>query len=1181
MKGEWWMAGHPHPIPIISMPTEQSIIRQHLLPMRFLDRIISASKQYKALDKAVKNGSRAAAIGVSGVHKANIITSLCRDNSLRAFCVAQNEQEAQILCNDICSMGLRALVYPKKDFIYIPSQVKSHEYEHRRLNVLSRMLSGDYDVIIATLDAAAQYTIPKDVLGSVSRTLKPDVEIDIHEFEKSLLLLGYERCDNVEGSGQFSVRGGLIDLFMPDSEAPVRIELWGDAIDTINYFDPETQRRTDYCEEISLTPSSEILIDSKEALADKLRKKASYLKSAGSAAAKERLLKEADALASGLSFATYDKYISLVYDRPATLFDYLDNDGIVFISEYKNVKERDRSIAFHEKEVLKELFADGVLCRGFETYSLDFTQSMNILLDRPTVFLDTFSHSSYNTELSAAVTFNARQTSPWSGNSAALTEDLEDIGYRSMAVVIMAGTEKGAENLTSLLNDRGVNAVYSPCPEKAERGFVYVMPGMLSAGVEYPEQHFILYSLSAVNNAPKKKRRRTPKDGKAVYQLSDLSPGEYVVHSIHGVGIYRGIRKMDVQGLIKDYIMIEYAKGDNLYVPVTQLDLVAKYIGPKENSRVKLNRLGSKEWQNSKRRVKAAAKEMAKELIELYSKRMQAQGHAFSGDTEWQRDFEASFPYDETDDQLRCCEEIKHDMERTAPMDRLLCGDVGFGKTEVALRAAFKCVSDSMQCALLCPTTILAWQHYQTVLNRFDGYPIRVELLSRFRSPSQQKEILEKLKRGEIDMIIGTHRLVQKDVEFRDLGLAIIDEEQRFGVAHKEHFKEMRKNIDVLTLSATPIPRTLNMAMSGIRDMSVIEEAPLDRHPVQTYVLEHDNAVIHEAIRKELRRGGQVFYLYNNVEGINAKAVRLGEAIPEANIAVGHGKMSEQELSDVWRRMLNQEVNVLVCTTIIETGVDLPNANTLIIENADRFGLSQLHQIRGRVGRSPRRAYAYFTYNGGKVLSDISQKRLTAIREFTEFGSGFKIAMRDLELRGAGNILGAEQHGHMEDVGYDMYIKLLGEAVQEEKGEKPEDIENHDCLVDVQVQAHIPDEYIESLSNRLDAYRRIADIRTKEDSRDVIDELLDRYGDVPQSVMGLIDIALVRNSAADMGVYEIRQNDSSLLLYLSDIRRREVPELIGKFPGRAMLSAGGKPYIAVRMNKGDKVLDTLKTLFTG
>ena len=1148
--------------------------------MQFLDSIIAQSKEFKALENAIKEKSRAAAIGVSGVHKANIITSLCRSRSVRAFCAAQNEQEAQVLCNDICAMGLRAMVYPKKDFTFITSQVKSHEYEHQRLNVLSHLLNGTCDVVIATLDAASQYTIPPETLRSVSRVLKPDVEIDLTEFERTLVLLGYERCDNVEGSGQFSIRGGIIDLFMPDSEAPVRIELWGDAIDTINYFDPETQRRTDYCEEIALTPSGELLIGSRADLADKIRRKANALRADKSEKAKERLLREADQLACDASLASYDKYISLIYDHPATLFDYLGADDVVFLSEYKNIKERDRGQLFHWKEELLALFTDGVLCRGFDTFSLDFSASMNRLLAHPAVFLDTFSHSTYDTPLEALVSFNARQTSPWSGQSAALIEDLNEIGYRDYAVVILAGTDKAADSLAELLCEKGVDARFCKSLDQAQTGSVYVLPGMLSAGLEYPDERFILYTHGAVSVDYRKKRRRTPKDGKAIYSLAELSVGEYVVHTIHGIGIYQGIRKMDVQGLLKDYIQIEYAKGDVLYVPVTQLDLVAKYIGPRENTRVKLNRLGSKEWQNSKRRVKAAAREMAKELIDLYSQRMQAEGHAFSGDTEWQHDFEMSFPYEETEDQLRCCEEIKGDMERRAPMDRLLCGDVGFGKTEVALRAAFKCVSDSMQCALLCPTTILAWQHYQTVLSRFDGYPIRVELLSRFRTPAQQKEILEKLKRGEIDMIIGTHRLVQKDVEFRDLGLCIIDEEQRFGVAQKEHFKELRKNVDVLTLSATPIPRTLNMAMSGIRDMSVIEEAPQNRHPVQTYVLEHDAAVIHEAIRRELRRGGQVFYLYNNVEGITAKAVRLQQAIPEAQIAVGHGKMSEQELSDVWRRMLNQEINVLVCTTIIETGVDLPNANTLIIENADRFGLSQLHQIRGRVGRSPRRAYAYFTYHGGKVLSDISQKRLTAIREFTEFGSGFKIAMRDLELRGAGNILGAEQHGHMEDVGYDMYLKLLGDAVREEKGEKPVSDDERDCLIDVAVQAHIPEEYIESLSNRLDAYRRIADIRTEEDARDVIDELLDRYGDVPPAVTGLVDIALIRNKAIAAGINEIRQFDSSILLYLNDIRREEVAVIVSSMKGRALLSAGAKPYISVRIDKGAKALNSLKEIFS-
>ena len=580
---------------------------------------------------------------------------------------------------------------------------------------------------------------------------------------------------------------------------------------------------------------------------------------------------------------------------------------------------------------------------------------------------------------------------------------------------------------------------------------------------------------------------------------------------------------------------------------------------------MRLNRLGGTEWQKAKTRVRKAVKDMAKELTQLYAQRMNAKGHAFSPDTEWQRDFESHFPYDETDDQLRCINEIKDDMERQAPMDRLLCGDVGFGKTEVALRAAFKCVSDSMQCAVLVPTTILAWQHYQTICQRMEGFPVKVELLSRFRTPAQQEEILRQLRRGDVDIIVGTHRLVSKDVEFRNLGLVVIDEEQRFGVAQKEKLKQVCQNVDVLTLSATPIPRTLNMALSGIRDMSVIEEAPHDRHPVQTYVLEHDDQIINEAIRRELRRGGQVFYLHNDVASIEQLAGRLSALIPEARIGIGHGKMSESELSEVWRRMIDHEIDVLVCTTIIETGVDVPNANTLIIDHADRLGLSQLHQIRGRVGRSTRRAYAYFTFTRNKVLSEIAEKRLSAIREFTEFGSGFKIAMRDLEIRGAGNILGGEQHGHMESVGYDLYVKLLSEAISLEKGEKPAPVDGG-CLIDLQVQAHIPESYIENLSQRLEIYRRIADIRDHEDAADVIDELIDRFGEPPRSVQGLVDVALLRNMATRAGLAEVKQQQTTLLLYPQSLDMQQVSRLVGGMKkGQVLFSAGSRPYISVRL----------------
>ncbi|HIY25720.1 MAG TPA: transcription-repair coupling factor, partial [Candidatus Acutalibacter pullistercoris] len=615
----------------------------------------------------------------------------------------------------------------------------------------------------------------------------------------------------------------------------------------------------------------------------------------------------------------------------------------------------------------------------------------------------------------------------------------------------------------------------------------------------------------------------------------------------------------------KDYIKVRYQKNDTLYVPVTQLDMVSKYIGPREDAAVKLSRLGGTEWQKQKTRVRAAVKDIAKELIQLYAQRMQTKGFPFPPDGEWQRDFESRFEFDETEDQLRCIQEIKDDMEAQAPMDRLLCGDVGFGKTEVALRAAFKCVAAGKQCAILVPTTILAWQHYQTILKRMEGFPVDVELLSRFRTSKQQDQILRKVKRGSIDIVVGTHRLVSKDVKFHDLGLVIIDEEQRFGVAQKEKLKQMCQTADVLTLSATPIPRTLNMALSGIRDMSVIEEAPHDRHPVQTYVLEYDAGIIADAIRRELRRGGQVYYLHNDVASISRTAARLQQLVPEARFGIGHGKMNEEELSEVWRQLLDQEIDVLVCTTIIETGVDVPTANTLIIENADRMGLSQLHQLRGRVGRSSRRAYAYLTYARNKALTEIAQKRLSAIREFTEFGSGFKIAMRDLEIRGAGNVLGGEQHGHMETVGYDMYVRLLSEAVSLMKGEEPERPVDQECLVDVQVQAHIPESYIDSLSLRLDVYRRIAEITTQEEAMDVTDELIDRFGDPPASVKGLIDVALLRGTAARLGVTEVKQQGDSLLLFQQKFDMREVSKLVQALQGRVLLSAGSKPYLSVKL----------------
>lgn len=1144
--------------------------------MKFLDHIMRTLPEYKTLYSAIRTSPCAvAATGLTTIHKANLIHTLHTHKGKGAFVIASNEHEAQVLANDLCAMGSRALVYPARDFIFREISGQSREYEHQRLNVLSKILKKECDVVIACIDAAAQFTLPPSALTSATLHMEGGQSLSIETAVKALVLNGYERCEQVEGPGQFASRGGILDFFMPDSETPLRVEFWGDEIDTINAFDIETQRRTDYIESVTLTPSSEILINDFTKLADKIEHKSALLRGKNAAADKEILQQEADSIRNGMRIGAIDKFIGLVYNKPATLLDYIEG-SLLFISEPTKVLDRQNAAIWQYGEDLKDYFASGTLCRGFDTYSLDKSTLWDFFAQGTTIFMDNFTHGSFELPIKEMVNFTAKQLSLWGGSVKVLCEDLKMDFSKANTFVILAGTEKNAQSLGEELREKEFPVEMAADMTELQKGKIYIMAGSLSAGIEYPGAHFSLISHGIVF-APRKKRKTKQKNAQQIYSLAELSVGDYVVHSTHGIGVFGGIHKIDMQGIIKDYIKVEYAKKDVLYVPVTQLDLVSKYIGPRENTGVRLSKLGGVEWEKAKNRVRSAVKDMAKELTALYAQRMQAKGYAFSADNDWQRDFDASFAYEETQDQLRCIEEIKGDMERTAPMDRLLCGDVGFGKTEVALRAAFKCVTDSKQCAFLCPTTILAWQHYQTVMQRFEGFPVNIELLSRFRTPKQQKEILKKLKRGEIDLIVGTHRLVQQDVEFRDLGLAIIDEEQRFGVAQKERFKTMRENVDVLTLSATPIPRTLNMAMSGIRDMSVLEEAPQDRHPVQTYVLEYDESVVNEAIRRELRRGGQVFYLHNKVESIENRAAKIRRQIPEAKVGVGHGKMGEQELSEVWRKMLEQEINVLVCTTIIETGVDLPNANTLIIDYADHMGLSQLHQLRGRVGRSARRAYAYLTFVKNKVLSEISTKRLSAIKEFTEFGSGFKIAMRDLEIRGAGNVLGAQQHGHMEDVGYDMYLKLLGEAVQEEKGEDTSTAEL-ECLVDVQVQAHIPENYISSLSQRIDIYRRISDIRSQEDANDVIDELIDRFGDVPQSVMGLIDVARIRNTAASMGIYEIKQQGYNLLLYVKQIKTPAVAEIMSRLKGKALLSAGNKPYISVKIQKNIPPLNMLHSI---
>ncbi len=1144
--------------------------------MGVIEKGLAGLPAYSSLLNDIRSGRLPGMLtGLGHIHKAMLIHALRTDLNRRAFVLVSDEAEGSRLCEDLKALGDEALFLPARELSLRRVESTSRDYEQMRLGILARMAAGEGELVIACVDAAAAYTLPPGVLLDRTLRLKTGRPLPVPDLAAALSAAGYERCDQIEGPGQFAVRGGIVDVYAAQCSSPIRIELWGDTVDTLTYFDLLSQRRTDPIESADIPPAAEILCDDTAELAGKIEALAATLRGKTAPLQRENLLADADRLRGGGEPASLDKYIPLIYPAPATALDYADG-ALLLVSEGVKVRERLRTAQWQLQEDIKTLLEEGQLCRGLSDYMLDWTGLSALFEKQDTVFLEAFARTSPDIKIHSLYNINARQLPVWSGGLELLCDDLRDMLHRNMGCVVLAGAEeKNAVTLTEDLQKQGLPALYAPSPEKPVKGRVLVMRGGLSAGADFPEAGFAVITHGRISTYRRKSRRPGRNKGAEIHSLAELTPGDYIVHAAHGIGLYQGIRQIEVQGVVKDYIQIQYDRGDTLYVPVTQLDLVSKYIGTKDEVKVKLHRLGGQEWQKAKSRVRAAVRDIARELIRLYSKRMATPGYAFGPDTEWQYDFERHFEYEETEDQLRCIDEIKGDMERPVPMDRLLCGDVGFGKTEVALRAAFKCVSESKQCVMLVPTTILAFQHYNTIARRFEGFPVQVEMLSRFRTPKEQAEILRRTARGEIDILVGTHRMLSKDVKFHDLGLFIVDEEQRFGVAQKERIKELAPNIDVLTLSATPIPRTLNMAMSGIRDMSVIEEAPQDRRPVQTYVLEHDNGIIADAIRRELRRGGQVYYLHNRVESIERCAAGLQMRIPEARVAFAHGKMSEDEMSEIWRQVLEHEIDVLVCTTIIETGVDVPNVNTLIIENADRFGLSQLHQLRGRVGRSSRRAFAFLTFVRGKVLSDVASKRLEAIREFTEFGAGFKIAMRDMEIRGAGNLLGAQQHGHMEAVGYEMYLKLLADAVNEEKG-LPAPQQEEECLIDLPVTAHIPESYIASNAQRLDVYRRIADIRTEEDSLDVYDELIDRFGEPPEAVQGLIDVALLRNMAARLGIYEIKQQADTLLLYQRTLDLQAGSRMSAALKGRVMINAGPKPYFAVKVTKGLTSLDALR-----
>ena len=1138
--------------------------------------------EYRSLLAAIDNGACPAAFsGLSAVHRAHFAAGIRQELNRPVVVVCADEGEAERMARDLAALSGEAVrTLSAREFTFHNAAVVSRQYEHRRLSTLRALAAGECPLLVCTVESILQRTIPKTLLTQAAQVLRMGERHDLGELAGTLAAAGYTRCEQVEGVGQFALRGGILDFFSPAHPKPVRVEFFGDEIDAMGLFDPDTQRRIENLGAAEILPAAEVLPQFTpggyggllEGL-DRLISQAKRRK--GNETLVQTLEEDRERLAASTAFPAMDRYIALIYPVMATAADYFPEDAVVVLSESPRVAERGKSYLWQLGEDAKALMERGELAGELADFARTFEELTEVLADWPVCYLDAFTSSRYPQRPRTLLNLLTKQLPSYGASLETAVSDLAHYVSDGFRTVVLVSSEQRALNLQALLREQKMTtAVDFQLHELPGYGKAVIAVGGLTAGMEYPVGRFAV--LTEGQSLLGKKRRSKPVTNRQkLGSYADLSPGDLVVHEHHGVGRFLEMTKMTVDGVQKDYVKIAYAGADVLYVPATQLDLVSKYIGSGEDAQEtrKLSRLGGTDWEKAKTRAKKAVKDLAKGLIQLYAERQRQPGFAFSPDSPWMKEFEDEFEYAETDDQLRCIAEIKQDMEQARPMDRLLCGDVGYGKTEVAFRAIMKCVLDGKQAAILVPTTVLARQHYLTAKQRFAKHPVEIDVVSRFRTQTQMKDTLRRLEQGGIDLLIGTHRLFQKDVKFKDLGLLVIDEEQRFGVQHKEKLKELSKQVDVLTLSATPIPRTLNMALSGIRDMSTLEEPPMDRQPVQTYVLEHDWGVLSDAMRRELERGGQVYYLHNRVETITRTAARIKEMLGEdVAVAVAHGKMSQEELNDVMTRMSDGEVDVLVCTTIIETGIDIANANTLIIEDADHMGLAQLHQIRGRVGRSTRRAYAYLTYRRGKVLTEVASKRLGAIREFAEFGSGFKIAMRDLEIRGAGNVLGPEQSGFLLSVGYDMYLKLLEEAVLEERGEKPE--RPTECAADLAVAASIPDRYVPSPEQRMDLYRRIAAIRSEADADDVMDELIDRYGDPPRTVNNLISVALLRADAARNGISQIDQKGANLNFYLDQFDLQRVSALCGleKYRSRLLFSAGERPYLALRLKKGEDAL---------
>ena len=1065
-----------------------------LAPLRELAELEEIQKEQK------KEAGMLLLSNCSGSEKTHLMYGLSGEFRKKLIIRSSSEKAASTY-EEYRFLSENVYLYPAKDLLFYHADIKGKYLLQKRMEVIREILNAPEDLtIITTMDAFLDGMPLLESFRKHTLEVESGQTLDLRAVEQYLAEAGYEREIQVDAPGQFAVRGGILDIYPLTDEVPVRIELWGDEVDSIRTFDPDSQRSIENLERITVYPAGDLETDGE----------------------------------SPCSFLDYfDPEETLLFlDEPNRLAEALEEVE----QEVEKSREKREEQEMHLDQELKEMIpAKEIYRRINQFYSVGFA---------------TLETRCKEFRVRGIYPLDVRRVNPYNSSFETLTRDLKRLKREKYRVVLLSGSRTRAKRLAEDLRDYDLNSFFSEDMERTVNpGEILVAYGHVAEGYEYPMLKFMVIAESDIFGRKKKKKRRKTYDGQKIQDFAELHVGDYVVHENHGIGIYQGIEKIQVEKVAKDYMKISYAAGGTLYIPATQMDMIQKYAGA-DAKKPRLNKLGTAQWTKTKSQVKGAVRQIAKDLVELYAKRQQTDGYVYGEDTVWQREFEEMFPFEETEDQLQAIEAVKKDMESTRIMDRLICGDVGYGKTEIAIRAAFKAVQENKQVVYLVPTTILAQQHYNTFVQRMKEFPVKVGLLCRFRTPAQQKQTLEDLKKGMVDIVIGTHRVLSKDVEFKDLGLLIIDEEQRFGVTHKEKIKKMKENIDVLTLTATPIPRTLHMSLIGIRDMSVLEEAPMDRMPIQTYVMEYNDEMVREAIERELSRDGQVYYVYNRVQDIADVAGRIKQLVPDAEVAFAHGQMPEHELESIMYDFINGEIDVLVSTTIIETGLDISNVNTMIIHDADKMGLSQLYQLRGRVGRSNRMAYAFLLYRRDKVLKEVAEKRLAAIREFTDLGSGFKIAMRDLEIRGAGNLLGAEQHGHMEAVGYDLYCKMLNEAVRQMKGEIPEEIFN--TTIDLDVDAYIPASYIPNEYQKLDIYKRIAAIESEEEMDDMLEELIDRFGDLPKKVQQLLQIANLKALAhsADVAVVEQKQDTYRFVMYekaRSDPGK--IPALLEKYRG--------------------------------